>query len=936
MGASESKLAFKEDIFRLAREPDIPATDQWWTRFYQLPESADDVFSLWSTNDLHALTRPSASPGQQGQQQPQLADSALHQTPKKNAETLIYSCVARLQSLQTRYCYADPQTPIAPEVLNCVRVLTRLLPYIYENEALTGWEDAFFWQSRKPSTMWDHKANQLGPAYDGLQPKKTFPSGARQDEIGPPLGELLIDLLVNYLFFPGFTIAKELDEAGKPSLQVSYKIWQSGIGCKQSNGMTKDNERNAVEVLRLLLTLSSRAMYTSPGVFAQTDIRPLTYMATQSSRQVVLSLICSLLNTVCRYNPASWRVPIDLPSIAKDPKQQLVSHSVQFLLVLITYNVHEGIEPNAFRKALGRLHRAEDFQFIQHGLNTVLTQPVSGMPSYLPGKGTVPWAPETLQLFWELLQCNKRFRNFIIDTDRAHDFVILVLYYSMDAKDEPSKQGILRMCIFILQTLSVEAGFGMRLNKQFIGQETLPSIMRIQNFHGNYTDYLITTIHTLITSTKGRLEPLYPALFAVMSNVAPHTQDLQRATSSKLMEMFALFSAPKFLLASEANHNLLTSILETMSALLEHQYQANRRFVDVVVRSQRRFLALRDFIVEGALDELDRHNKDRKDRGEFVRGMVVESPNPLNPTAASPSDVREDGLFAVGDDDDDDDDEDPGWGTTSNSRPRPMSQSSSARQSVDTEILEGAMPLQTRSMSEKARGKQPVGFSSFSRPASQSASTTSLASQAQGEPREKTGLQEASGTYRRDSYFEPTAEWLSTWLPHLPLHAILATIEFENERVALRKQGKLSKATETTGRVSGDAIDHQAPRSSADGIEDASSSTLDEKAAQAGNAPLAQTPVFHSQYVKVQSFTWSPLSIGWYGSMLWSWIYASDVVESAQNGIWIGTRIRLFNVITAKETKITLRNPRGAVDAAGNAIAERLGNLSVRTSTKEV
>lgn len=32
MGASESKLAFKEDIFRLAGEPDIAADDPWWAR----------------------------------------------------------------------------------------------------------------------------------------------------------------------------------------------------------------------------------------------------------------------------------------------------------------------------------------------------------------------------------------------------------------------------------------------------------------------------------------------------------------------------------------------------------------------------------------------------------------------------------------------------------------------------------------------------------------------------------------------------------------------------------------------------------------------------------------------------------------------------------------------------------------------------------------
>lgn len=109
---------------------------------------------------------------------------------------------------------------------------------------------------------------------------------------------------------------------------------------------------------------------------AQTDIKSLTYLTTQSSRQVVLSLICSLLNTVLKYNPASWRVPLDLTAVTKDPKQQLVTYSLQLLLILIIYPVPQD-EPNAFRKALSRLHRAEDFQFIQQGLTTVLTQPVS-------------------------------------------------------------------------------------------------------------------------------------------------------------------------------------------------------------------------------------------------------------------------------------------------------------------------------------------------------------------------------------------------------------------------------------------------------------------------------------------------------------------------------------------------------------------------------
>ena len=94
-------------------------------------------------------------------------------------------------------------------------------------------------------------------------------------------------------------------------------------------------------------------------------------------------------------------------------------------------------------------------------------------------------------LFWEALQCNKHFRSFIIDTNRAHDFLVLCLYYAVENKTDLSKQGTVRMCVFVLQTLSVEPNFGKNLNKRFEGQDTLPPSIRIANFSGSYTDFLI-------------------------------------------------------------------------------------------------------------------------------------------------------------------------------------------------------------------------------------------------------------------------------------------------------------------------------------------------------------------------------------------------------------------------------------------------------------
>lgn len=96
-----------------------------------------------------------------------------------------------------------------------------------------------------------------------------------------------------------------------------------------------------------------------------------------------------------------------------------------------------------------------------------------------------------IMLFWETIQCNKRFRAFIVDTDRGHDFIVLVLFYAIEYRTDPTKQGIVRMCVFVLQTLSAEDNFGPRLNKTFVKQETLPVSIRIENFAGTYGDYLV-------------------------------------------------------------------------------------------------------------------------------------------------------------------------------------------------------------------------------------------------------------------------------------------------------------------------------------------------------------------------------------------------------------------------------------------------------------
>ena len=160
-------------------------------------------------------------------------------------------------------------------------------------------------------------------------------------------------------------------------------------------------------------------------------------------------------------------------------------------------------------------------------MTRILNQPLLATASYIPGtQGNAKFSSEMIMLFWEITQCNKRFRSFMIDTDRSHDFIILILFYALDYKLDASKQGVVRMCVFLLQTLSVEPNFGKNLNKKFEAQETLPPTIRIQPFNGTYGDFLI---HARLTESSCKNN----STDTVLVHIQPH-HDESRKTACNL------------------------------------------------------------------------------------------------------------------------------------------------------------------------------------------------------------------------------------------------------------------------------------------------------------------------------------------------------------------------------------------------------------------
>ena len=276
MGASDSKLTFKQGIFRLSEPKQIPADDEYWTGFWELPESTEDVFSLFSPADIRR-TR----------------DNNL-----ANLETLILAVTSRLIVLRNHPSFPDPELAPERDALNCIRVLTRLLPFLYEADHLESWEDTFFWAERRKRS----RRGQLLKSeaiFDESNPDPTPTESESEFTRANPLAEEIIDTLIDLLFFSEFTLSKV--QGGKN--KVSYAIWQSGVGCNTPVVSTKEFESNRTEILRLLLTFASKSMYMSAAILPVKGVKAITYMATCPEKQVVLSLLCSMLNTVCTVTP---------------------------------------------------------------------------------------------------------------------------------------------------------------------------------------------------------------------------------------------------------------------------------------------------------------------------------------------------------------------------------------------------------------------------------------------------------------------------------------------------------------------------------------------------------------------------------------------------------------------------------------------------------
>ncbi|KAF9180120.1 hypothetical protein BGZ51_006434 [Haplosporangium sp. Z 767] len=636
MGAADSKLAFKKSVFRLFEE-----------RFWTLPESADDVFLLVGSQDIRRVR-----------------DEA-----RENLECLVEKTLAHLFRLCESPQFLTPHAPAA-QVLNCLRILTRIFPFVFESDELMNWEDRYFWTPQTVVVSTKRCVNSI-PTFATMA-TTTSPAGAEvgievtaneseiqsvappsmtelEERSVPSYGQRLIKTLLDLLFSPGFT----LPTARETKDRVSYVIWETGVGTSTPIGTSKELDDNRTEILRFLLVLFSRSMYIPPAAIATTKNHWIDTVVTGSDRKVTLALLCSLINSALKYNPSGWGLPYNHVMFSSQ-RELLVMHCLQVIVVLLDYQVIErpqslhssvaGIQindqrnpeqdqktgvaaaaacaptsplsptaattldvtnKNQFRYYLSRLHREQDFMFLIDGMYRILSNPMAANSTYLPGSTKqVKCHQETLMFCWKTLELNKRFRTYLLETNRVLDIVVILLYFSLEHKQDPVHIGLVRMCACMLQTLSRDRAFGNCLNKHFDGHASLPANVRIHNFHGTYGDYLICSIHNLIATTKRTLRSLYPALISTLSNVSPFIKNLSPLASSRLLQLTTSFASPSFLLAEESNHELLGILLDSVCSIVYYQAPENPHLIYTLVQYEPKIQTMAKFTLQHGLDDI--------------------------------------------------------------------------------------------------------------------------------------------------------------------------------------------------------------------------------------------------------------------------------------------------------------------------------------------
>jgi len=260
------------------------------------------------------------------------------------------------------------------EVLNCLRVLERVFPVVFDVEGESNtFEMELLWKRDEVEDDEELGSNveergtsqfviedeedsdretQSLPTTLGLKPSK----GKRRL---PSLGYRLFNCIFDLLFCCGFTLPTKFQIDHH---KIHHVIWcvpnhccviqshrlyrEKGVGSTVDPGSSHTYDSNRIEVLRLLLVLLSRQIYVPPSCLFTKPSSYSLHLVQKTSRRGVLTLLCSLLNVAMNsatnsetgIGSMAGKLPYNhLVFKGEDSRTNLVGMCLQILCVLLDF-----------------------------------------------------------------------------------------------------------------------------------------------------------------------------------------------------------------------------------------------------------------------------------------------------------------------------------------------------------------------------------------------------------------------------------------------------------------------------------------------------------------------------------------------------------------------------------------------------------------------
>ncbi|KAF8524338.1 high-temperature-induced dauer-formation protein-domain-containing protein [Hysterangium stoloniferum] len=712
--SSDPKLAFRNapnGLIRLSRNA-IPADEtSYWKQYWELFDSVEEVNTIIT---------------------PQHIRTALPENIRVLVTVLVNHFIRLIRS-QTfpRPVSATFQLKISswggsfvPDdvraVLNCARVIARVLPLLWEEDADWLWQGVQ--QEAAESNVVSESDGQGQFVIDDEDDddpagsSNTAPQSASTSNPptnpSPSLMAQFLDALIDGLFHIGFTLPD--DAASEPSQRTSYLIWTSGIGSSSSPGFSSPILINRSTLLLTLLTALSHSLYATPLSLRHQTSDPVLSHLCALPRKAYLALLCSLLNTTL--TPPQARI---IGLVARD-EDLYPQRAAQVLLVMLSQpQIFEGIEKsNVLQRAVAKLHRPQDFDFVIEGIKSALDADlarsgiVNGVTKAVP-VGRRGNGPGALEKFVPHLLSSTSLPAIL-----THLFATMTTF-----KSSPPHFALLRTLSYLLQTLSSFRAFTLALSPKPLsaGATNQPT-----------ADMLITALYALITAQK----ELYQPLLVTLVNTAPYVKGLSVQSAGKLVALFGAFSGSGFLLAEEGNPRY------------------NLNVVYALLRSHERLQFLANFTLSSGLAEIKRLKAKREEhlrRKTTGAGVNKDQKAPTNESPDSSSPPAEEEQVAIS-------------ATTEKDRVKD-------REDV---LAASAATLSTDPSTEEASTPSPFVPTTYPPP---------LSEKARGKLRARSPSLDGSDSailgytsYESASGFVATEEWVESWRKGLPMDSVLLAV----------------------------------------------------------------------------------------------------------------------------------------------------------------